>query len=106
MVPPQMTTQVFGVLTTQGLPQIAFDGDHLWDNEQHCNKKIINNIKGWAKPFFCWVPFSFLPTLFLFTPLTPILSMVGFPMLAKCKNTICRFIIYHTFFGHVIGTLK
>jgi len=87
MVPPQMTiTQVFELLVTQGFPQIAFDGDHLWDNEQHCNKKIRINIKGWAKPFFCWMPFSFLPTLFLFTPLTPILSMVGFPNACKMQK--------------------
>jgi len=54
MVPPQMTTQ--------GLPQIAFDGDHLWDNEQHCIKKIKTNTRGWAKPFF------FVGCLFLFGP--------------------------------------
>jgi hypothetical protein len=50
--------QAFNLLTTQGLPQIAFDGDHLWDDDQHCIEKIRNNITGWAKPFFVG-PFSF-----------------------------------------------
>jgi hypothetical protein len=71
MVPPRMTmAQVFNLLTTQGLPQTAFDGDHLWDNEQHCIKKNRNNTRGWAQPFFCWA-FFLLAHTFLIHSINP-----------------------------------